>query len=405
MRNTCSTRQIRTLTIFSSGPVAEKSSGELFALDSTGSEKIKQAYHKAHKVLKVDEILARRSAVPAVPTRKRPNPRVTDGVLEPSSKRQKANWVSKKVVQRLKDSIASRTHLTTDRLADHETSTFDVWADAPLNTDKSMEYMEMPKPKVAPSTLKRAPVAMTANGKPVRAFKRPDAGTSYNPLFEDWDNLLTREGDKEVEAERRRRREADEEADRVARVAAVSAAIDEVAAHIDDESAWEGFESGCESAGTVEQKRSKRKTQAERNKIKRRKEAERQAKHERQMNNGRKKSTAGTRSEDGNAKVSNSASRVVPTETDGSDSGDDNMLRRRRMGNMDLPEKVLEVVLPDELQESLRRLKPEGNLLNDRFRHLLVNGKLEARRPVIQPKKPRRTYTEKWTHKDFSLNV
>jgi nucleolar protein 53 len=63
------------------------------------------------------------------------------------------------------------------------------------------------------------------------------------------------------------------------------------------------------------------------------------------------------------------------------------------------------VVLPDELQESLRRLKPEGNLLNDRFRNLLVNGKVEARKPITQPKKARRTYTEKWTYKDFSVPV
>ena len=68
-----------------------------------------------------------------------------------------------------------------------------------------------------------------------------------------------------------------------------------------------------------------------------------------------------------------------------------------------IPEKPLELVLPEELQDSLRLLKPEGNLLGDRFRTLMVQGKLEARTPVVQSKKPKRKATEKWTHKDFQI--
>lgn len=67
-----------------------------------------------------------------------------------------------------------------------------------------------------------------------------------------------------------------------------------------------------------------------------------------------------------------------------------------------VPEAALEVVLADELQDSLLRLKPEGDLLRDRYRNLILNGKLEARRPA-QHKKPRRTVTEKWLYKDWKL--
>jgi len=66
--------------------------------------------------------------------------------------------------------------------------------------------------------------------------------------------------------------------------------------------------------------------------------------------------------------------------------------------------KDLELVLPDELQESLRLLKPEGNLLKDRYRSLLVRGKVESRRPISFAKKANRKATEKWTHKDFMLH-
>lgn len=67
------------------------------------------------------------------------------------------------------------------------------------------------------------------------------------------------------------------------------------------------------------------------------------------------------------------------------------------------PEKPLELVLPDELQDSLRLLKPEGNLLDDRFRTLIVQGKLEARKPITQAPKAKRKATEKWAYKDFKV--
>jgi nucleolar protein 53 len=65
-----------------------------------------------------------------------------------------------------------------------------------------------------------------------------------------------------------------------------------------------------------------------------------------------------------------------------------------------LPEPDLELVLPDELKESLRLLKPEGNLVKDRFRSMLVRGKVETRKKM-QHKKAQVEYTEKWTYKDF----
>src|SRR5271163_1516923 len=74
--------------IIQGGPVAEKESQDLFVVDTTGGENIKKAY-KLQKPLKADEILAKRSAVESVDSRKRPNSRVTDGILQPASKRHK----------------------------------------------------------------------------------------------------------------------------------------------------------------------------------------------------------------------------------------------------------------------------------------------------------------------------
>ena len=84
---------------------------------------------------------------------------------------------------------------------------------------------------------------------------------------------------------------------------------------------------------------------------------------------------------------------------------DEGILRRRRLGKDAVPEPSLELVLPDELQDSLRLLKPEGNLLADRYRNMLIRGRMETRKAIQQPKKKRRKVTEKWTHKDFEVPV
>jgi nucleolar protein 53 len=396
------------------GPIAEKPSEELFAVDTVGSEDIKKR-HKLQKPLTADKILAQRSAVRAVDSRKRPtNSRVTDGILEPSSKRQKQGWISKKEVARIRDTLHSGPQLTTARLEEDESPVFDLWSgigaamtvpskgamvkQVPLEL---AEYVEPVRAKVAPGTLKQAPKPMTASGRPVKAVRDPKAGSSYNPTFDDWDAALTKEGEKEIEAERKRRAAAMAEAEKEARVAAAS--NDDVNYQTDPESAWEGFETDREDS-SLKAKRPERKTQAQRNKIKRRKEAERQAKHEQRMANKKKQAREIEEAlRAGNIVVAEKM--IEEAEQYSSDSDDDELLRRRRLGTAPIPEKSLEVVLPDELQESLRRLKPEGNLLNDRFRNLLVNGKLESRKPILQPKKAKTFVTEKWSYKDFSVSV
>lgn len=356
----------------------------------------------------MDQILAQRSVIPAVDSRKRPSSKITDGITAPSNKKPKKNWVSERELQRLRNSLDESNHLASRRL-DHDADVqIDLWSGGSMKKNgAAYEYLEQPKAKAAPSTIRQPPIAMTASGKAVKAIKTPTAGTSYNPSFADWDDLLDHEGQKMVESEKRRLCEEQLEGERAARIAAV-VSDDAPGAHTDDESAWEGFGSEYESSALLKRRRPERKTQAQRNKIKRRKEAERQALHQAKMADRRKQARELeqlAKDKDGDLADTNDAAVLVEDRIVSSDSGDDSMLRRKSLRNVSIPAKNLEVVLPDELQESLRRLKPEGNLLNDRFRHLLVNGKIEARKPIVQPKKKRMTYTEKWTHKDFQILV
>ncbi|CBF79491.1 ribosome biogenesis protein NOP53 [Aspergillus nidulans FGSC A4] len=383
------------------GVLAEKPSEELFVIDKKGSSEIRDAYRKQHKKpLKSDEILAQRSAINAVDTRKRANSKVTDGVIEPKTKKHKSDWVSRKEWQRLKQVAKDGNPLGRSS----ESGFFDPWADEADPTpydDPQFDYLEKPKQKVAPVTLKQAPISLAANGKAVPSVRKPTAGTSYNPTFEDWDELLQEQGQKAVEEEKKRLEEERKERERQRLIA--EAKDDDGEAKSDDESAWEGFESEYEKPEWLNKKRPERKTKAQRNKIKRRKEAERQAKWEAQQK----------KKEEQLAQYKAIAERVKQQELerqendsdadDSSEEGDDTKLRRKPLGKLKAPEKPTEVVLPDELQDSLRRLKPEGNLLDDRFRTLIVQGKLEARKPVTQPRKAKKEVTEKWKYKDFKV--
>jgi len=299
---------------------------------------------------------------------------------------------------------------------------YDPWEDVVEVQDPRFTYLEKAKPVRAPRTLKEAPISLLQGAKAIPAVTKPKAGLSYNPTFHEYDRLLTEEGDKEVKAEKKRIREAKEEEERLARIEAAQNERDDI--QTEDESAWEGIESEYETAEWLKKRRPERKTPAERNKVKRRKVAERQMKHDAEMKRGAQQAERiKVIAQEMKEQEFESAVAVVRSEESSDEEIDDRVLRRRKLGKAPyvsmaldtsdgntnfqnrIPERPLELVLPDELQDSLRLLKPEGNLLNDRFRSIMVRGKMETRKPIQQGKRTKRTYTEKWTYKDFTVSA
>ena len=224
--------------------------------------------------------MAQRSAVPAIDSHKRPG--ITDGVIEPRSKKRKTNGVSPREYERLRE-VAYGSQTVKDIIKTDDAPDYDPWAAKPdeEKQDPKFSYLDKAKPIRAPPTIKEAPISLAAGKGEVPAVPAPKPGTSYNPVFEDWDALLSSEGQKEVEAEKKRIREAALEQERLARIAAAQNEQDyENGVQTEEESAWEGFESDYEGAEWLKKKRSERKTPAERNRINRRKEAERREKWE-----------------------------------------------------------------------------------------------------------------------------
>ena len=277
--------------------------------------------------------MAQRSAVPAIDSHKRPG--ITNGIIEPRSKKRKTNGVSPREYERLRE-VAYGSQTVKDVIKTDDAPDYDPWIakSDEEEQDPRFSYLEKAKPIRAPSTIKEAPISLAAGKGEVPAVPAPKPGTSYNPVFEDWDALLITEGQKEVEAEKKRLLEAAREQERLARIAAAENEPEyDNGVQTEEESAWEGFESEYEGAEWLKKKRSERKTPAERNRINRKKEAERREKWEKKE---REKEKQERRVAEIVKMAKEEAKRrelmTVGGETEVQEEVDDRVLRRRKFG-------------------------------------------------------------------------
>ncbi|PHH63734.1 hypothetical protein CDD81_5499 [Ophiocordyceps australis] len=388
--------------IIRGGVIKEKPSSELFTIDLDGDSKIPQRFSKhIKKGLKADEIISQRSAVPAVSQRKRAADKTTNGLV--TAKRLRTDWVSHKELSRLRK-ITHGHHESTVAIKD---ATFDLWdTTREPSSENPSEYLPNKCVAKVPKSMKQQPISLTASGKHVRAVQTPSGGYSYNPNFVDYEQRLIEECSKAVELEKKRL--AKEEAERLKMEAAARSAAEAEAAEEranlsewEEDSEWEGFQSGAEDSLRANQP--KRKTQAQRNRIKRRKEEERIMTQKAALKIRRAQEQRIAELAQEVEEREQSKALVSAKQDDTEEEVTDDKLRRKQLGKFKLPEKDVELVLPDELQESLRLLKPEGNLLKDRYRSMLVRGKLESRRRIPFKRQAQKKLTEKWSYKDFVI--
>ena len=328
---------------------------------------------------------------------------------EQSAKRRK-DYVSGKALERLRQIAYGGDSVKKEVLKEGVDADYDPWAAEQPVKKAEYSFLEEKKPTREPKTLKRAPVSMAKNGKAISAVRKPERGKSYNPVFEDWQALVQREGDKALAEQAEMLEEERKEEERQAIIEKAQAEEDREQWESEWESEWEGIMSEKEDAGEdkewLRKKRPERKTPAERNKVKRRKAEEGRKVHEdkmrtREQDMARLKALA----KDADRKKREKKLQVsaFPDSDADSSEGEEIQLRRKGLGRAAIPDAPLEVVLADELEDSLRRLKPEGNLLQDRFRSMIVRGKIESRNKITQPKKPKREVKEKWGYKDWKL--
>jgi len=259
---------------------------------------------------------------------------------------------------------------------------------------KGLTFLEAPAVLKEPKTLKQPPISLTQTGKPVPAVRRPEAGISYNPEFEKWDDLLQVEGKKAVEEEKERLEEV-KERERIKTLAAMPEP--EPASESESEGGSDG------ETPTVKRKQPERKTQAQRNKQLRRKAEELSTlraklakKQAAELSLIRKYAKDADRQARALARANGKDVAAVED-----DEKNPKLMRKRRFGKVGMGKAPLELQLPDELADSLRTLKPEGSLLKDRFRSLKERGVVESRAKVAERRKYAKKVSERWSYKDF----
>ncbi|WVR03082.1 hypothetical protein IAU60_000071 [Kwoniella sp. DSM 27419] len=395
------------------GPVAAKSNSDLFTVDVTGDVEVGKRARRTHKPLRSLAVLNERSAVPALVARTSAStsrPKGSKTFVSPAEK----EWLRR--IARKTLAHSDGTGLTSaDVRANDPASAHDVWAAEKVVEGPVGGFGEETMVKKAvkvPVTLKRQRDIFTetqvAGGL---AVEKPEAGTSYNPTVESHSQLIEQAVQEEMkllareaELERRvtelggvveARREAKKKADYDEFSEYMTIGPGELDADEDSE--------GEDAEGLPVKKPSKRKTQAQRNKALRAKMAAEAAKAEKE-----KRKLANSVSSV--AAFKREVERRVQEQKDKEAAAKLAKAQRERLGHQGgekvgkhrVNKKRVEVQLGEDLAESLRQVKPEGNLFKDRFLALQKRALIEPRVPVLPKKRVTKTREyEKHAYKRF----
>ncbi|KAI0216558.1 Ribosome biogenesis protein NOP53 [Lamellibrachia satsuma] len=309
------------------------------------------------------------------------------------------------VKQRKETKAKKRKHL--HEMRTRKIAKYDLWG------DEVTEAQE--KPVVQTSATKTLPHLRKHPSK-AAAVEVPHPGASYNPTYDDHQDLLKKAADVEIAKEKEElklTRALDDKFPKKSRASLEDDWMKEMAAGLFEEQEWEEEE---EEGDKVKEeakdedesttitginppvRRDNEKTEKERRKQKLKKDEERKVRLEKEKklrNNEifRLKSIK-AQVRDREKILGERASRR--TELKAKKLGE-----TVRLGKLKYEEPVLEIKLSDELEGSLRLLKPEGNLLEDRFHSLQKRNIIEPRKRAKIVKKYKRKVFEKKTHREI----
>ncbi|SCU79859.1 LAFA_0B06084g1_1 [Lachancea sp. 'fantastica'] len=390
---------------------------DLFQVDTEGDEELKRKLIKRKQIkknLKSAEILdsiKTRSKVPALSHPKSGS--------KQAQKADKIQGVSKKEVKRLMalagriDGESKLKNAVNKRGVIRAGGNNDLWGaeDEPTLPSgvkmslkegqqipdelKNMSTTGWSKASVAPDTITRAPVL-------VKAFeKTPHAGKSYNPSNSSWSQLI----ETEYEGERAKEEVRLQMEAYKARIAHLIETLDN-----DEEEEEDEEEDSDDGEKSDEQDDSglklslnkpvinKKKTKYQRNK-------ERRHKQKMEVQSELKQLKVQLRELERFEELQKAVEEAETARDEKTAHRVEKPSRANKKNKLGTKHSVLdtnlEVKFSDELSDSLRKLRPEGNLLYDTLRKLQGSGKIETRIPVKKGRRYSPKVTEKWTYKDL----
>lgn len=382
------------------GNISDAENENLFFIDEDADESIEKNLKKNNvKKLKASEILENKSKVK--PMYKQ----------DKVTKSKKVQGVSKadmhkllKLAGKVKGYDKHEERLSEEGII--KSKAFDVWETL---TSEEKRFAELPEPlkeKSASSFTASNKIPRTMREGPIKVKHIeviPHAGKSYNPTYENWKDLIDSAFFKEKTVEDKRI-ELEEFQMRLKYImdnehhSEVESSDDDEEEEDEEAKEAEEGEEDLEkyklSINPATQRKIKTKTRRNRDQRRREERAIREQIQELEAYLKHLESAPEVLEE------------VIQKEKERAEkpfeSKGDRKLRRgtRKMGKFEVIEGPLEVKLSNELSDSLRKLKPEGNLLYDQMKRMQSKGIIETRRGR-QGKKKKTKNTEKWSYKDF----
>lgn len=357
----------------------------IFTVDRKGSDEGLTNDMKKERKLKSHEILHARSAVPPVVAqhKKKDHPKTKTKVKDVKGILERAGFT---------DKSTSSAQLERDGILKSGEAS-DLWGSAPAEPEAPAHRMPI-RPNPVPAAV-RKPAGPEPPIPGSVAIELPSAGISYNPALEDWKATIL-EAHKKLEKEEEKRIQAEEERARIeAIIAETESKLNEGA---NDESDSSDQEEEEEEAQKTDQKRTslsvnppvelKRKTRTQRNRERRHKQWLYDLK---QLKEKRRFMQSLIDQNKAKNQMDNTETQKQPRAA-----------KRKLKAHSAYPvmEEPLAIKLSDELDDSLRRLKPEGSLLKERMKSFQARGLVEARVPV-KKRKSRHKMVEKHSFRHF----
>lgn len=366
---------------------------DIFTVDTKGDEHLNPKSVKNVKPLKTDEILARKSRVPPLvaPHKKADKPK--------SKAKKEVEGVSGKEINRLMRVAGRDGDSTTKASVEKEgiisTPTYDLWGDDEPKKAKVDPNPSRPKPSKAPKTITERPLQLVSDDL-AQAVVIPESGKSYNPDHEEWMRLLKQESEREEQRDKERQKLAEQKQ-------RIEELMEEYKKEVDDSDDDEEHNSSDDNKDDEDngQLKSinqpvqvKKKSKTQRKKQEQEKDREQLQKHLKELKQQ-------IRDLESLPKLIESEMEKFKVREAERAASEGKSKQVKKLGKHKLKDAPLEIKLSDELTDTLRRLKPEGNLVSDRFRSLQQRGLVETRVPVAKKRKYAPKITEKWSFKDF----
>ncbi|KAI3633101.1 hypothetical protein MIR68_009176 [Amoeboaphelidium protococcarum] len=378
------------------GPVALKADDQLFTIDVTADQKISQ---KIKKRRRVDEILAERSAVPAVRS-KNSSSIVTGSISSSGGRKLSKNTLAqlKKIQKKLdqNQSADSGSKSKGDQLRDIWTSEEVVESSGVVNAQDNAFSRKLSDPIQSAKT---------------PAIKHVYPGESYNPSVEDHQKLLMEAYELEMQKINQKENLQDllPDVNAILRAQKIDSAFtmdidlgsedEEEDASADDNDGDNGEIIGDAQPSFRKSGVPIAKTPVQRNKAKRIKQTELQHARNRRL----KAIVKAIES------IENLQNQVEQTEQDRRQLAINkvklqkfqSLYETKQLSKYNFEPLPIAIKLTEELPGSLRELTPESNPLKERFNRLQQKNIIETRMPVMRKRKYQQKMVETHSYKKF----